>query len=147
MAKRDTPPSEKMTDVLTPEQRSRCMAAIKGKNTKPEIAVRSMLDALKVKYELHRVDLPGKPDIVLPRRKKIIFVHGCFWHVHRCRYGRVKPASNSAFWSEKRGKTKLRDVRNRIALRKSGWNVFTVWECWTRTPARLTAKLADFLNR
>ena len=80
------------------------MAAIKGKDTKPEIAVRSMLDALKVKYELYGSDLPGKPDIVLSRRKKIIFVHGCFWHAHNCRYGRVKPASNSKFWSDKRGK-------------------------------------------
>ena len=135
-----------MTDVLTPEQRSKCMAAIKGKDTKPEIAVRSMLDALKVKYELHWPDLPGKPDIVLPRQKKIIFVHGCFWHVHHCPYGRVKPASNSSFWSDKRGKTKLRDVRNRAALRKEGWRLLTVWECWTKKPKKLTQKLASFLS-
>jgi DNA mismatch endonuclease, patch repair protein len=121
------------------------MAAIKGKDTKPEMAVRSMLDTLKVKYELHRSDLPGKPDIVLPRRKKIIFVHGCFWHVHRCRYGRVKPASNASFWSDKRGKNRLRDARNRAALRKDGWKLFTVWECWTRNPAKLTERLTSFL--
>jgi DNA mismatch endonuclease (patch repair protein) len=133
-------------DVLTPEQRSRCMAAIKAKNTKPEIAVRSMLDTLKVKYELHRSDLPGKPDIVLPRHKKIIFVHGCFWHVHSCRYGRVKPASNASFWSDKRGKTKLRDVKNRKALRKEGWALLTVWECWTKKPKKLTDKLDKFLT-
>lgn len=133
-------------DVLTPEQRSKCMAAIKGKHTKPEIAVCLILDTLKAKYELHRADLPGKPDIVFPRRKKIIFVHGCFWHVHHCRYGRVKPASNSEFWSDKRGKNRLRDGRNRTALRKDGWKVFTVWECWTRKPAKLTEKLARFLE-
>jgi len=122
------------------------MAAIKGKDTKPEIAVRSMLDALKVKYELHRADLPGKPDIVLPRRKKIIFVHGCFWHVHACRYGRVKPASNASFWSDKRGKNRLRDARNRAALRKEGWTLLIVWECWTRKPKKLTEKLVSFLS-
>jgi DNA mismatch endonuclease (patch repair protein) len=122
------------------------MAAIKGRDTKPEIAVRSMLDALKVKYELHRADLPGKPDIVLPRRKKIIFVHGCFWHVHACRYGRVKPASNASFWSDKRGKNKLRDARNRVALRRDGWTLLTVWECWTKKPKKLTEKLASFLS-
>ncbi len=83
------------------------MTAIRGKDTKPEIAVRSMLDTLKMKYDLHRPDLPGKPDIVLARRKKIIFVHGCFWHAHNCRYGRVKPTSNASFWSEKRGNTSL----------------------------------------
>lgn len=134
-----------MTDVLTPEQRRRCMAAIRGKDTKPEIAVRSVLDALNVKYDLYRPDLPGKPDIVLVRRKKIIFVHGCFWHVHNCRYGRVKPASNASFWSEKRGKTKQRDRRHRAALRKGGWRLLTVWECWTKQPSKLTEKIVSFL--
>jgi len=133
-------------DVLTPEQRSRCMAAIKGKDTKPEIAVRSMLDALKVKYELHRADLPGKPDIVLPRRKKIIFVHGCFWHVHNCRYGRVKPASNSEFWRKKREGNRARDRRRRFALRKEGWELLTAWECWTKKPDKLATKIASFLS-
>jgi DNA mismatch endonuclease, patch repair protein len=121
------------------------MAAIKGKNTKPEIAVRSVLDLLKVKYDLHRSDLPGKPDIVLPRHKKVIFVHGCFWHLHRCRYGRVKPASNAKFWSDKRGKNKLRDVRNKAALRRRGWKTLTVWECGTKKASKLTERLATFL--
>lgn len=121
------------------------MAAIKGKDTKAEIAVRSALDALKVKYELHRSDLPGKPDIVMPRRKKIIFVHGCFWHVHNCRYGRVKPASNANFWSNKRGKNRQRDKRNRMALRKAGWRLLTVWECWTKQPKKLSERVAGFL--
>jgi DNA mismatch endonuclease (patch repair protein) len=121
------------------------MAAIRGKDTKPEITVRSVLDALKVKYDLHRSDLPGKPDIILARRKKIIFVHGCFWHVHNCRYGRVEPVSNASFWSEKRGKTKQRDRRQRAALRKSGWRLLTVWECWTKQPLKLTEKIVGFL--
>jgi len=134
-----------MTDVLTPEQRRRCMAAIRGKDTKPEMAVRSVLDALKVKYDLHRPDLPGKPDIVLARRKKIIFVHGCFFHMHRCRYGRVVPATNRRFWSDKRGENRERDKRNRAALRRKGWRLFTVWECWTKEPIKLTERIAGFL--
>jgi DNA mismatch endonuclease (patch repair protein) len=121
------------------------MAAIRGKDTKPELAVRSILDTLKAKYEMHRSDLPGKPDIVLPRRKKIIFVHGCFWHVHRCRYGRVKPASNAEFWSDKREKNKTRDLRNKAALRRLGWKMMTVWECGTKKPAKLTERVASFL--
>jgi DNA mismatch endonuclease, patch repair protein len=122
------------------------MAAIKGKNTRPEIAVRSVLDAMRVRYDVHRPDLPGKPDLVFPRRKKVIFVHGCFWHVHRCRYGRVKPATNAQFWRDKREKTRRRDKRNRRALRKAGWEVFIVWECTTRRPKNLVAGLSKFLT-
>ncbi len=121
------------------------MAAIKGKDTKPEIVVRSILDMLKVKYEIHRSDLVGKPDIVISRPKKIIFVHGCFWHMHHCRYGRVKPASHSRFWREKRGKNRQRDRRNRAVLRRDGWKLLTIWECWTRKPATLTERLVAFL--
>jgi DNA mismatch endonuclease (patch repair protein) len=122
------------------------MAAIKGKDTRPEIAVRSILDALRIRYELHRPDLQGKPDIVLPRRKKVIFVHGCFWHVHRCRYGRVKPAKNWRFWRDKREKNRERDRRNRRALRTGGWEVLTIWECWTKYPEKLIALLTEFLK-
>jgi DNA mismatch endonuclease (patch repair protein) len=122
------------------------MAAIKGKNTKPEIAVRAILDTLKVKYEIHRLDLPGRPDIVLSRQKKIIFVHGCFWHVHRCRYGRVEPASNAEFWRDKRGKNRIRDRKNRATLIRNGWKLLTVWECWTKKPAKLTETLVNFLS-
>ena len=132
-------------DVLTSEQRSRCIAAIKGKDTKPEIAVRSVLGRMRIRYQLHRLDLPGKPDIVLPRRRKVIFVHGCFWHVHGCRYGRVKPATNAQFWRDKRQKTRGRDRKNRRALRNAGWKVFTVWECWIKSPENLAARLSRFL--
>jgi DNA mismatch endonuclease (patch repair protein) len=134
-----------MVEFLCRSSEASAWPAIQGKNTKPELAVRTMLDALRVKYDLHRSDLQGKPDIVLPRRKKIIFVHGCFWHVHRCRYGRVKPASNSKFWSDKRTKNKLRDARNRASLRRDGWRLFTVWECWTKRPAALAKQLSEFL--
>jgi DNA mismatch endonuclease (patch repair protein) len=122
------------------------MAAIKGKDTRPEIAVRATLDTMRVRYQLHRADLPGKPDIVLPRRKKVIFVHGCFWHVHRCSYGRVKPATNSQFWRDKRQKNRERDGRNRRALRKAGWELLTIWECLTTRPKKLVASLAKFLE-
>ncbi len=121
------------------------MAANKGKDTRPEIAVRSVLDAMRIRYDSHRPDLPGKPDIVFPRRKKVIFVHGCFWHVHRCRYGRVRPATNSVFWRDKREKTRKRDIRNRRALRKAGWEVFTLWECNIMSPQNLVAKLSKLL--
>jgi len=122
------------------------MAAIKGKNTKPEIAVRSILAKMRIRYQLHRLDLPGKPDIVLPRRRKVIFVHGCFWHVHRCRYGQVKPATNAQFWRNKRQKTRARDRRNRRALSNAGWKVFTVWECWIKKPKHLVTRLSRFLT-
>jgi len=122
------------------------MAAIRGKNTRPEIAVRSILDTLRIQYELHRPDLPGKPDIVLPRRKKVLFVHGCFWHVHRCRYGRVKPAKNWRFWRDKREGNRARDKRNRRALKKAGWEILTIWECWIKHPKKLLLLLSRFLK-
>jgi len=84
------------------------MAEIKGRDTRPEIAVRSLLDAMRIRYQLHRADLPGKPDLVLPRRKNVIFVYGRFWHVHHCRYGRVKPAANWRFWRDKRDQNRER---------------------------------------
>jgi len=121
------------------------MAAIKGKDTRLEIAVRSILDAMRIRYQLHRADLPGKPDMVLPRRKKVIFVHGCFWHVHNCRYGRVKPAANWRFWRDKRDMNRERDRRNRRSLRRAGWEVLTVWECCTKRPKDLIASVAKFL--
>src|SRR5258708_9269364 len=122
------------------------MAAIKGKDTRPEIAVRTILDAMRVRYQSHRTDLPGKPDIVFPRRKKVFFVHGCFWHSHRCRYGRVKPVTNSRFWRDKCEETRNRDKRNSRALRKAGWEVFAVWECWTKRPVQLIARLTKFFT-
>lgn len=130
-----------MADVLTPAQRSRCMAAIRGKDTKPELAVRSVLYALDYRFRIHRSDLPGKPDIVLPRHSLAIFVHGCFWHMHSCRFGRVVPKTNAAFWASKRQSNVSRDRRNRLALRKLGWRTITIWECQTKDPERLARRL------
>jgi DNA mismatch endonuclease (patch repair protein) len=135
-----------MSDVLTVAQRSKCMAAIKSKNTKPELAVRSLLSEKGYRYRLHRADLPGKPDITIPRLKIAILVHGCFWHIHRCRYGRVVPATNTEFWQAKRLGNVKRDKTNVRRLRAAGWRVFTVWECWTRRPQELQGRLEEAIS-
>lgn len=110
-----------MTDVHTKEQRSFNMSQIRDKNTKPEIIIRSIIHRMGFRFRLHDKNLPGKPDIVLPRHKKVIFVHGCFWHLHNCKYGRVKPATNVNFWRTKRLSNKKRDKENLTELRKLGW--------------------------
>jgi DNA mismatch endonuclease (patch repair protein) len=133
-----------VTDVHNPEQRSRNMAAIRSKNTKPELVVRKLLSEMGLRYRLHRSDLPGKPDIVMPGRKVVIFVHGCFFHVHRCKYGRVVPATNAEFWHAKRTGNVARDLRNKRQLRKLGWRVCTVWECETRSVAKMARKIQKF---
>ena len=122
------------------------MAAIRWRDTKPEKVVRFVVRRLGVKCQLHRKDLPGKPDLVFPNQRKVIFVHGCFWHLHRCRYGRVKPATNVRFWTEKRTKNRERDRRIRGILRRKGWEVLTVWECWTRNSARVHVEVRNFLR-
>jgi len=134
-----------MTDVLTKKQRSYNMSRIRNKDTRPEIIVRSIVHRLGYRYALHRKDLPGKPDMVLTRHRKIIFIHGCFWHMHRCRYGRVKPATNAKFWQTKREGNVARDKRNLRKLRKEGWKVLVIWECQTQHQEKLTKKLANFL--
>jgi DNA mismatch endonuclease (patch repair protein) len=130
-----------MTDVHTTEQRSRNMSAIKGKNTKPELRVRSALHAMGYRFRLHRKDLPGKPDIVLARHRLALFVHGCFWHCHECRWGRVVPATRPEFWAAKRGGNVERDLVKQNALRAQGWKVATIWECETRSEEALLAAL------
>src|SRR5687767_4345550 len=116
-----------MTDVLTPQQRSFNMSRIRNRDTKPEKIVRSIVHRLGYRYRLHKPDLPGKPDIVLVRHRKIIDVHGCFFHMHNCPYGRVKPATNSSFWEQKRISNVTRDRRNLRALRRAGWTTLVVW--------------------
>lgn len=130
-----------MVDVHTTEQRSRNMAAIRSKNTKPEMVVRRLLCEMGLRYRLHRKDLPGSPDIVMPGRKIAIFVHGCFFHLHRCRYGRVVPATNAEFWQTKRTGNKSRDRRNLRQLQVMGWIVVTIWECQTRNIEQLIKTL------
>jgi DNA mismatch endonuclease (patch repair protein) len=117
-----------MTDKVSAADRSRMMSAVRGKNTKPELAVRSALFAAGYRYRLHRRDLPGSPDIVLPRYRMAVFVHGCFWHGHDCPRGR-RPTSNVEFWNTKLDRNLLRDRVSRTALESAGWTVTTIWEC------------------
>jgi DNA mismatch endonuclease, patch repair protein len=118
-----------MADVHTREQRSRNMAAIRGKNTKPELRVRSILHKAGFRFGLHRKDLPGKPDIVIAKHRVAIYVHGCFWHSHSCRFGSVQPSTRSRFWSKKRNGTVERDAEKTSALLDLGWKVIVIWEC------------------
>ena len=135
-----------MVDVLTQQQRSLNMSRIRSRDTKPEIVVRSIVHAMGYRYSLHKTDLPGKPDLVLVRHRKIIDVHGCFFHMHACRYGRVMPATNSDFWLSKRLSNVERDKRNLRWLRKAGWKVMIVWECETRDTTALSKRIEKFLN-
>jgi DNA mismatch endonuclease, patch repair protein len=135
-----------MVDVLNKEQRRYCMSRIRGRDTKPEVIVRSLVHRMGYRFRLHRKQLPGSPDIALPRHRKVIFVHGCFWHMHKCRYGRVKPATNVSFWKTKREANVARDKKNLRKLRRDGWKVLVVWECWTRDPSALKDRLVRFLK-
>ncbi|WP_401750243.1 very short patch repair endonuclease [Stenotrophomonas muris] len=117
----------KMGDILTKEARSERMSQIGSANTKPELIVRRELHALGFRFRLHVRHLPGRPDIVLPKFRTVIFVHGCFWHAHRCQKGRI-PAANSSFWREKFRSNQLRDARVTRELRNSSWRVIKVWE-------------------
>lgn len=125
-----------MTDVHTPQQRSYNMSRIKGKDTKPEMIVRKYLHARGFRFRLHNKDLPGKPDIVLPRYRSVIFVHGCFWHGHEgCRYF-ILPKTKTEWWEAKISGNKERDNRNLAALRASGWKVIIVYECELKPKVR-----------
>lgn len=135
-----------MTDNLSPAQRRACMTAVKGRNTTPERIVRAILHSLGCRFALHRADLPGKPDIVMPARRRIVLVHGCFWHGHTCARGRRAPVTNARYWRLKIERNRDRDTRTLRALRRAGWNVFVVWECQTRDRAKLAERLAVFLS-
>ena len=136
-----------MVDVLTPEQRSYNMSRIRFRDTRPEMIVRSLVHRLGYRYSLHKSDLPGKPDVVLVRHKKIIDVYGCFFHMHNCKYGNVTPATNVEFWQTKRRSNVERDLRNQKALRQEGWRVLVVWECETKNFDLLKKKLVTFLQK
>lgn len=117
-----------MTDNLTPAQRSAVMSKIKGRNSSPEMKVRRLLHREGYRFRLHRRDLPGTPDIVLPRYRTAVFVHGCFWHGHDCRRFSW-PKTNAAFWREKISANRKRDSQAREALASMGWKVFVIWTC------------------
>lgn len=135
-----------MTDRLTPVQRSRNMARIKGKNTGPELVVRRLLFGLGYRYRLHGTDLPGRPDIVFSRRRKVVLIHGCFWHRHpACRYA-YTPKSRPEFWGRKFEQNVARDNENLCQLDVMGWGAMIVWECETRDLGALRDRLTAFLG-
>jgi DNA mismatch endonuclease, patch repair protein len=134
-----------MVDIVSPAVRSRMMASIKGKDTKPELVVRSFLHRAGFRFSLHRKDLPGRPDIVLPKYRTVVFVHGCFWHRHAgCRFA-TTPERNAAFWRSKFRENTLRDRRNRAALLQLGWRVETLWSC--ELPHSRLSRLIRHLGR
>lgn len=121
------------------------MAAIRGKDTKPEKIVRSLLHRLGYRFRLHRKDLPGKPDLFLAKHRTAIFVHGCFWHMHDCKYGRVVPKTNAEFWRTKRESNVARDVRDLAAIKEAGIKSVVVWECETRDAVKVGERLVKAL--
>lgn len=134
---------DRLGDSAISSERSRNMAAIRGRNTSPELKVRSLLHSLGFRFRLHRRDLPGSPDIVLPRHRTIVFVHGCFWHRHSgCRYS-TNPKTRADFWAGKFEQNVDRDHRQQQQLREMGWSVIVVWECELRDLPSLTARLAQ----
>lgn len=134
-------------DKLNQDQRSYCMSQIRGKNTKPEMIVRSITYKLGFRYRLHYQKLPGKPDLVFPSRKEVIFVHGCYWHRHTCRKGKSIPATNTEMWMEKLKRNKERDKENRKELRKLGWEVLTIWECQIKNTKKLINRIENYIKQ
>lgn len=135
-----------MADVHNKQTRSYNMSQIKSGNTKPELLVRKFLHASGFRYKLHDKTLPGKPDIVLPRYKTIIFIHGCFWHGHaNCKYFKI-PQTRTAWWLQKINTNKANDAKSVKALKKDGWKIITIWECRLK-PARIEKTLSSLLNK
>jgi DNA mismatch endonuclease (patch repair protein) len=134
-----------MADNRTPESRSALMSRIGSKDTAPEMVIRKLLFSMGYRYRLHRSDLPGRPDIVFVRRRKAIFVHGCFWHAHGCKIGRL-PKSRVDFWRAKLERNAARDAENERALRGQGWDVLTLWQCETKNLAQLREQVSSFLG-
>lgn len=136
-----------MADTVDPAKRSEVMRRVRSSDTRPEIVVRRIAHRLGYRFRLHRKDLPGTPDLVFPSRRKIIFVHGCFWHQHpdpNCK-GARKPKSNQEYWLPKLQRNVERDRQARSALENAGWSVLEIWECETRRPTELKGKITSFL--
>jgi len=136
-----------MTDTVSREHRSWIMSQVKGKDTAPELFVRSLVHRLGYRFRLHRRDLPGAPDLVFVSRRKVIFVHGCFWHGHHCARGDRQPKSNSDYWKRKIAKNKERDRLHRKQLRDLGWGVLVVWECEIKDKPTLEKRIVEFLEQ
>lgn len=143
---RGAKPKTASTDTLSPEERSERMSRVRNKDTKPEMHVRRLVHSLGYRYQLHSGKLPGSPDLVFPGRKKVIFIHGCYWHRHegcsRCRL----PKSRLDFWAPKLEKNRLRDVENQAKLEEMGWDVLVVWECEVQEAAGLPGRIMSYLE-
>lgn len=134
-------------DRISQAARSANMRRIASKGTKPELAVRRLVHGMGFRYRLHRHDLPGRPDLVFPGRRKVIFVHGCFWHQHPGCKRAHRPQSNLDYWVPKLQRNQERDAAHRVRLGALGWDVFVVWECEVGTTVDLTYRIASFLER
>lgn len=134
-----------MGDVFSAEKRSWIMSRVKARDTEPELIVRSMIHRMGFRFRINREDLPGKPDIVLPRHRKVIFIHGCFWHGHPGCSRSKRPLTNREFWDKKIDGNIERDKRAQRELLSMGWRVLTVWQCQTRDRDKLLSELEEFL--
>ena len=138
--------SRQEMDTLTRLERSKQMALIRSKDTQPELIVRKIASSYGYRFRLNVPDLPGKPDLVFPKRNKAIFVHGCFWHGHNCRRGKNRPRSNIGYWRAKLLRNKGRDRDSRKLLRQMGWKVLVVWECQLGNLERLRSRIKTFVE-
>lgn len=127
--------------------RSDIMRAVKDRNTGPEMKVRRLIHAMGYRYRLHRKDLPGKPDLVFPSRKKVIFVHGCFWHGHHCKRGDRLPKTNLSYWTKKIQRNVERDKESQISLTDKGWKILILWECCLNDNEIIRRKISKFLDK
>ena len=136
-----------MTDIVDSKRRSALMARIRGRDTAPELAVRRIAHRMGLRFRLHRKDLPGRPDLVFPKHRLAVLVHGCFWHRHEgCRYASI-PKSRGTFWTEKFAANVERDARQEAALRALGWRVSVIWQCETRDEAAVEGRLVGLIER
>ena len=133
-------------DIFDKDKRSSIMSRVKSKDTKPEILVRSVIHRMGFRFRKNRVDLPGKPDIVLSKARKIIFVNGCFWHGHKNCKRASRPSSNKSIWSTKLDMNIQRDKKNIVLLKKQGWHILIIWQCQIRDEIRLMYRIKRFLT-
>lgn len=133
-------------DVFSKDKRSKIMSRVAGRDTKPELIVRSLLHRMGYRFRIHRTDLPGRPDITLPRHKKTIFVHGCFWHGHIGCPRAKRPSTNEVFWNRKLDKNMERDTENMAKLEALGWSVLVVWQCEAKNSLKLRQKIENYMK-
>lgn len=139
--------SQPAATMMVDPERSRIMRAVKGRDTAPEMTIRRLIFSMGYRYRLHRKDLPGKPDLIFPARRKVIFVHGCFWHGHDCRRGARIPKTNREYWERKIARNRERDAQHYADLEREGWAVLTIWECQIRALDVCAEQIQEFLER